>query len=222
MIDPSSELSRRAEREAMVREQLEARGLHDERVLAAMRTVQREAFVPPSKASAAYADGALDLEFGQTVSQPFMVALSSSLAQIRHGDRVLEIGTGSGYQAAVLAQLAGHVVSIERLAPLAMSAQAKLAELSIHNVTVLVGDGTLGSPDHAPFHAIVVTAGAPVVPRALVDQLCVGGRLIVPVGPREQQRLLIVEKTGTNSTREIDAGGCRYVPLVGAQGWATS
>ncbi|MBK8171494.1 MAG: protein-L-isoaspartate(D-aspartate) O-methyltransferase [Sandaracinaceae bacterium] len=222
MNDVHSISSRRAERDAMIREQLEARGLSDDRVFQAMREVPREDFVPDDAREDAYADKSHPLALGQTISQPYMVALSSSVARIKPTDRVLEIGTGSGYQAAVLSRLAKEVITVERLAPLAAKARATLAQRGIHNVTVLEGDGTMGAADYAPFDAIVVTAGGPSVPASLVDQLAVGGRLVIPVGPRDVQELVLIEKTGPNTTRESNHGRCVYVPLIGAEGWTSS
>ena len=204
----------------MVIAQLRDRGLDDARVLDAMARVPRELFVPPTLAGEAYADGPLPIGAGQTISQPYMVALSTSLASIPPGGRVLEIGTGSGYQAAVLAQLAASVVSIERHASLAEGAREALAAAGITNVEVRVGDGSLGVPDRAPFDAIVVTAAAPAIPPALVAQLAPGGRLVIPTGDRALQRMKVVTRGRDGQLAVHDHEACRYVPLVGAQGFA--
>jgi protein-L-isoaspartate(D-aspartate) O-methyltransferase len=203
----------------MVAAQLRGRGIADERVLAAMDRVPRELFVPAARADDAYADGPLPIGCGQTISQPYMVALSTMLAQLPPGGRVLEVGTGSGYQAAVLAQLAAQVVSIERHASLATSARAALAAAGVTNVEVRVGDGSLGVPDRAPFDAIVVTAAAPAIPPALIEQLAPGGRLVIPTGDRALQRMRVVTRGPGDTLRVEDHEACRYVPLVGAQGF---
>ena len=203
----------------MVAAQLRARGLADARVLEAMERVPRELFVPDESAHEAYDDSPLPIGAGQTISQPYMVALSTILARIPAGGRVLEIGTGSGYQAAILAQLAGQVVSIERHHALAESARAALGAAGITNVEVRVGDGSLGVPERAPFDAIVVTAAAPKIPPALVLQLAPGGRLVIPTGPRDVQRLQVVTRGHSGELRIDDHEACRYVPLVGAQGF---
>jgi len=203
----------------MVAQQLVARGIRDPRVLAAMEHVPREMFVPPHERLRAYADQALPIGEGQTISQPFMVALMSESLNLAGNERVLEIGTGSGYQAAILAELAREVISIERIAALASEAQGRLAALGYRNVEVRVGDGTLGHPSCAPYDAILVTAGAPRVPEALQAQLvAAGGRIVIPVGPQEHQELLIVRRDGEVFTRS-PTGGCVFVPLVGEQGW---
>lgn len=204
----------------MVAAQLRDRGLDDPRVLDAMARVPRELFVPQTLSGEAYADGPLPIGAGQTISQPYMVALSTSLARIPAGGRVLEIGTGSGYQAAVLAQLAAHVVSIERHASLAAGARRALAAAGITNVEVRVGDGSLGVPERAPFDAIVVTAAAPAIPPALVAQLAPGGRLVIPTGDRALQRMQVVTRGRDGQLWVQDHEACRYVPLVGAQGFA--
>lgn len=203
----------------MVAAQLRARGLADARVLDAMERVPRELFVPDESAFEAYDDSPLPIGAGQTISQPYMVALSTILARIPAGGRVLEIGTGSGYQAAILAQLAGQVVSIERHRALAEGACAALGAAGIANVEVRVGDGSLGVPERAPFDAIVVTAAAPKIPPALVLQLAPGGRLVIPTGPRDVQRLQVVTRGHSGELRIDDHEACRYVPLVGAQGF---
>jgi protein-L-isoaspartate(D-aspartate) O-methyltransferase len=204
----------------MVTDQLRARGISDARVLEAMARVPRERFVPEALVGDAYGDAPLPIGVGQTISQPYMVALSTSLARIAPGSRVLEIGTGSGYQAAVLAQLAGLVVSIERHASLAERARAALAAAGIGNVEVHVGDGSLGFEARAPYDAIVVTAAAPAIPPALVAQLAPRGRLVIPTGERELQRMRVVTHGAGGALLVEDHEACRYVPLVGEQGFA--
>lgn len=196
------------------------RGVRDERVLAAMRTVRRECFVPRYLAESAYDDNPLPIGEGQTISQPYIVALMAEAAEIAPTDRVLEIGTGSGYGAAVLASLAAEVWTIERHERLAEDARRNLRAVKIGNVHVGVGDGTLGWPEEAPFDAIIVTASGPDVPPALQDQLVDGGRLVLPAGPQHRvQSLLRVRRTGDDYGRE-DLGAVRFVPLIGEQGWS--
>ena len=212
-VDP-----RRAQRETMVREQLGGRGIRDERLLDAFRHTPREAFMPTDARSKAYADAATAIDCGQTISQPYMVACMTESLEVRPTDRVLEIGTGSGYQAAILAQLAAEVYSIERHAPLAEQARAALEAVGLHNVEILVGDGTRGWPERAPFDAILVTAGAPAVPEDLKAQLADGGRLVLPVGTRDEQHLERVIRTGDDF--RVEKGlACRFVPLIGQAGW---
>jgi protein-L-isoaspartate(D-aspartate) O-methyltransferase len=207
-------------RDRMVRHQIEGRGVRDLRVLAAMREVPREAFVPPGLQEFAYEDSPLPIEAGQTISQPFIVAEMIESLELRGGERVLDIGTGSGYAAAVLARIAGEVYSVERHAELVELARARFAELGIHNVHVLHGDGTLGWPEHAPYDAVVAAAGGPDVPSALRDQLKVGGRLVIPIGPTPREQKLIREtKVASRKMSRTDLGGVRFVPLVGAAGW---
>ena len=205
----------------MVERQLRRRGVADERVLAVMAELPREAFVPEAEQSHAYDDSALPIAAGQTISQPYMVARMTELLAVRPGARVLEVGTGSGYQAAVLARLGADVVSIERQKDLVETASARLAamDLSPGSVEVRLGDGSLGDAGDAPWDGIVVTAAAPGVPRELIEQLAVGGRLVIPVGSRHQQDLIVVEHTGPNDWRETNDGPCVFVPLVGAGGW---
>ena len=202
----------------MVVEQLEARGVRDARVLEAMREVPRHLFVLPSYRSRAYDDVALPIEASQTISQPYMVARTTELAAPRAGDRVLEIGTGSGYQAAVLSRLARDVVSVERIALLAERARESLAAAGIDNVEVVVGDGTLGYPPRAPYDEIVVTAGARAVPASLIAQLAPAGRLVVPVGGRDVQRVRVIERRPNGLLVETEHDACVYVPLVGQDG----
>jgi protein-L-isoaspartate(D-aspartate) O-methyltransferase len=207
-------------REQMVERQIAARGVSDRRVLAAMREVPREKFVIPSLAAHAYEDGPLSIGSGQTISQPYIVALMSEALNLVGSERVLEVGTGSGYGAAVLGRLARDVYSIERHPELAQAAAARLAALDFCNVHVVEGDGTLGLAEHAPFEAIVVTAAGPRVPQALLEQLTVGGRIVIPVGDADGQRLVRVDRQSSLLYRESDLGGVAFVPLVGAEGWA--
>ncbi len=218
--DPWSDAASSADdRRRMVLEQLRARGLKDERVLAVMEQIPRERFVGPEAAAAAYEDRALSIAGGQTISQPYMVAAMTEYLRVAPTHRVLEVGTGSGYQTAVLARLASKVYTIERLADLSRSARARLEALAITNVEYRVGDGTLGWPEAAPFDRIIVTAGAPRIPAPLVDQLVDRGRLVVPVGASDLQSLIVVERVG-GRTIERAVMGCRFVPLIGEQGWA--
>jgi protein-L-isoaspartate(D-aspartate) O-methyltransferase len=205
-------------REAMIR-LIAARGVTDPHVLEAMRTVPREAFVPEPLAAFAYEDAPLPIEAGQTISQPFIVALMIEAAAIQPGDCVLEIGAGSGYSAAVMSRIADRVHAIDRHQELADLASERLARLGYDNVVIQTGDGTKGWPEKAPFDVIVVTAGGPSVPRPLCEQLAIGGRLIIPVGDANQQNLLRITRTGPDDFEETDLGGVRFVPLIGAHGW---
>jgi protein-L-isoaspartate(D-aspartate) O-methyltransferase len=202
----------------MVEEQLRRRGIVDERVLDAMARVPRELFVPEQVRERAYDDAALPIGGDQTISQPYMVARICEALAIRSGERVLDVGTGSGYQAAVLAQLAGEVHTIERLPDLAGRARVALELAGCANVRVHVGDGSLGLPEHAPFGAVAVAAAAPEVPASLYAQLDPGGRLVVPVGGRGGQELRLVVRSpeGPAVLRSVP---CRFVPLVGAEGF---
>jgi len=194
-------------------------GIRDARVLEAMRSVPRHFFVPEALQSRAYGDHALPISANQTISQPFIVARMTELLELDSNSRVLEIGAGSGYQTAVLAFIAAQVYAIERIGDLAREAQARIRQLEIYNATVKCFDGTLGWAAHAPYDAILVAAGGPVVPEPLVVQLKIGGRLVVPVGPaRDAQRLIRIIKTETGY-REEDHGGCAFVPLIGQHGW---
>jgi protein-L-isoaspartate(D-aspartate) O-methyltransferase len=206
------------DRERMVRDQIEARGVSDRRVLAAMRAVPRHLFVPAYQRDAAYRDTPLAIGQGQTISQPYIVALMTELLELAGDERVLEIGTGSGYQAAILGWLAAEVVTIERFSSLAQEARDRLAALGCSNVRVEVGDGSRGWPEGAPYDAIVVTAASPGVPDPLPDQLADGGRLVVPVGPRWTQHLVRVRREGGAFKRETLIG-VAFVPLIGEHGW---
>jgi protein-L-isoaspartate(D-aspartate) O-methyltransferase len=206
------------ERERMVAEQLVPRGIGDPRVLDAMRAVPRHLFVPEEMQPLAYADRALAIGHGQTISQPYMVAAMAEAAALDGDERVLEVGTGSGYQTAVLARLAREVITIERLEPLALAARDRLERLGCL-VRVVVGDGTAGYAAGAPYDAIVVSAGAPRVPEALTAQLADGGRLVLPVGSRLHQRLTVTERSG-NRLVETVHGDCVFVPLIGEYGWS--
>jgi protein-L-isoaspartate(D-aspartate) O-methyltransferase len=205
-------------RERMVTEQIERRGITDRRVLDAMRRVPRHLFVEPQHRAAAYDDRALPIGDAQTISQPYMVAVMTAHLAIAPGARVLEIGTGSGYQAALLAELARDVITIERRADLADAAEGRLAALDYRNVTVIVGDGSSGFPGRAPYAGIVVTAGAPLVPSSLQAQLADGARLVIPVGNAFQQDLIVIERRG-DAFIQTRGEGCVFVPLVGVDGW---
>jgi len=202
----------------MVRDQLERRGIRDPRVLECMAQVPRELFVPGA-GSSAYDDRALPIEAGQTISQPYIVARMTELLAVEAGDQILEIGTGSGYQAAILACLGASVVSIERHAELATRAIERLGGLGIGEVEVRVGDGSRGDPGGAPWDGIIVTAAAPTMPDALREQLAVGARLVIPVGPRYQQDLMVVERRSERDWAEWSDGPVVFVPLVGEGGW---
>jgi protein-L-isoaspartate(D-aspartate) O-methyltransferase len=199
---------------------LAAKGITDAGVLAAVGQVLRHAFVESAFAEKAYDDIPLPIGHQQTISQPYTVAFMTSLLHVRRGDRVLEIGTGSGYQAAILAQMGVQVYSIERHRALLLHAKAVLVKLGYTNVFLRVGDGTLGWPSHAPYNGIIVTAGGPSVPKALAGQLAVGGRLVVPVGNRTSQALYCVTRTSETHFDEKRYTDFRFVPLIGEQGWS--
>lgn len=202
----------------MVAAQLQARGIRDERVLNAMARVPRHEFVSADYRDQAYEDHPIPIAEGQTISQPYIVALMTEVLALSSEDKVLEVGTGSGYQTAILAELAREVISIERHAALAETSQALIERLGYRNVRVLVGDGSAGVQEFAPYDAIMVAAAAPSVPDALWQQLAEGGRLVVPVGPPEAQELQLVQKmNATPLMRRIE--GCRFVPLIGEQGY---
>ncbi len=205
-------------REKMVRTQIEARGIHDQRVLEVMRKVPRHLFIGEALRDQAYGDFPLPIGEGQTISQPYIVAEMTQALELSKDDRVLEIGTGSGYQTAILAELAYRIYTIERVRELFVRARKLLDELGYHNVVARCSDGTLGWRDESPFEAIIVTAGAPEVPEKLLEQLTSGGRLIIPVGNRFSQTLLKIRKD-EDGIHKIDLGGCRFVKLIGEHGW---
>ncbi len=205
-------------RQQMVRTQLKRRGIHDDAVLWAMSVVPRHLFLPEPTRAHAYEDRALPLPAGQTISQPFIVALMAQALRLQGHERVLEIGTGSGYAAAVLSHLTAEVYTIETVSALTETAHARLAELGYRNVHVLQGDGTAGLPEHAPFDGIVVAAASPWVPHPLRQQLAIGGRLVIPVGGRDDQMLLRL----TRSRQDVQVerlSGVRFVPLLGKHAW---
>ncbi|MCA1961397.1 MAG: protein-L-isoaspartate(D-aspartate) O-methyltransferase [Desulfomonile sp.] len=208
-----------AARHKMVQQQLVARGISDRAVLSAMREVPRHLFVDQALLDEAYDDNPLPIGNGQTISQPYMVAIMTELLDLTGKERVLEIGTGSGYQAAVLSRLCQWVFTVERIARLSERARKIIQECGYDNITFLVGDGSRGWPDAAPFDGIIVTAGAPKIPNVLVEQLADGGRLVIPVGDRFSQTLKRVVKID-DRTRVENHTGCRFVDLVGTHGWS--
>lgn len=205
-------------RRRMVEEQIQARGVKDERVLQVLQKIKRHLFVNPGMEEQAYFDRSMPIGEGQTISQPWMVAKQSELLEIKPEHRILEIGTGSGYQTAVLSALAKQVFTIERIRSLSIQARKVLYGQQCNNVTFRIGDGTVGWPEEAPFDGIIVTAGAPVVPEALCEQLKEGGRLVIPVGDEDNQELLRLTKTAAG-LKEERFGACRFVKLIGRQGW---
>jgi protein-L-isoaspartate(D-aspartate) O-methyltransferase len=206
------------DRLAMVDEQLRRRGISDARVLAAMGKIPRHLFVPRDYQDSAYEDRPLSIGEGQTISQPYMVAIMTQSLELKGGERVLEIGTGSGYQAAILAELARELYTVERIPSLAQSAQQALRGQGYKNIFFRTGDGSKGWPEEAPFDGIIVTAGAPEIPQAFRSQLAEGGRLVIPTGPRYTQTLYKLTRKGDHFTEE-DITGCVFVPLVGDYGW---
>jgi protein-L-isoaspartate(D-aspartate) O-methyltransferase len=208
----------RSAREHMVATQIAARGIDDERVLQALRDVPRHLFVPPDLRHDAYDDCPLPIGKGQTISQPYIVASMTALLGVEPSDHVLDVGTGSGYQAAILARLARSVVTVERHRPLAERAANVLAEIGATNIEVIVGDGSDGYPPRAPYDRILVAAGSPTVPDALKGQLAPGGRLVIPVGPSGFQRMTLVERRA-DGFRVLEGEGCVFVPLVGRSAW---
>jgi len=207
-----------AARQVMVREQLAARGVRDERVLAACLAVPRERFAPAALAARAYEDSALPIAAGQTISQPYMVGTMSEALALRGDERVLEVGTGSGYQAAILSRLAARVYTVERHRELSERAQVVCHELGYTNIAFHVVENIQGWPEEAPFDAILVTAGAPQVPVDLLSQLRPNGRMVIPVGPEEMQTLLLVQKSPEGILR-TPLTPCRFVPYIGEGGW---
>ena len=206
-------------RRRMVEQQIMARGVNDQRVLDAMLKVPRHLFVEVGLQAHAYSDASLPIGEKQTISQPYMVAAMSAALELTGKERILEIGTGSGYQSAILSQLANRVYSIERISTLAGRARRLLDQLRMSNVNIKVGDGTIGWKDQAPFDGILVAAGAPEVPIEYLEQLDVGGKLVLPVGDQHQQILLRVIKLADGSFKREQLMGCRFVPLIGEHGW---
>ena len=211
--------SLQAAKERMLRDHLRRRGICDMRVLGAMARIPREEFLSPEMRSQAYADAAIAIQCGQTISQPYIVALMSQALQCSGQERVLEIGTGSGYQTAILAELAREVISIERHAPLLEEARVRLTTLGYRNTTLIHGDGSLGWPKRAPYDRILVAAASAQCPPALFEQLADPGVLVIPVGGASHQMLQAIHKTGGQS-RVLELSPCRFVPLIGAQGWS--
>lgn len=213
------QLDLRRNRERMLREQIEARGITDSAVLRAMRTVKRHLFVDEALQAQAYEDHPTPIGFKQTISQPYIVALMSQLLEVEPGMRVLEIGTGSGYQAAVLAEMGAEVYTVERIRELHVAARKRMMEQRYFNVRLKLDDGTLGWVEEGPFDRVIVTAGGPCLPQPLVDQLSDPGKLIIPVGAtRRNQNLLVVRKDGGRVTQE-DMGSVVFVDLIGSHGW---
>ncbi len=214
---PSGDFSE--QRAEMVGKQIHARGINDQGVLEAMRAVPRHEFIPIASLAEAYADKPLAIGEGQTISQPYMVAVMSAALRLSGTEQVLEIGTGCGYQAAVLAHLAAEVYTVESRGSLALASRARLERLGYKNVHVHCGDGTLGLAECAPFDAILVTAAAPAIPDPLVQQLGESGRLVIPVGSSDYQKLTLVQKNGDQMTTRV-LEECRFVPLIGRHGWS--
>jgi protein-L-isoaspartate(D-aspartate) O-methyltransferase len=206
-------------RDKMIEKHLKARGIKNPAVLDAMREVPREAFVPESMAESAYEDSPLPIGQGQTISQPYIVAAMTELLEPSKDDRILEIGTGSGYAAAILSRVAAQVFTVERYESLAAAARQRLHDLGYVNIHVLHGDGTLGWPEHAPYDAVVVTAGAPDVPKPLKEQLGIGGRLVIPTGSSLSQTLIRIRRTSENEYERENLFSVRFVPLIGSEGW---
>lgn len=215
--DPSDKFA--AARRRMVQEQLIGRGLRDKAVLRAMNTVPREHFTPSNYLRQAYSDSPIPIAAKQTISQPYVVALMCAMLQLVPQDRVLEIGTGSGYAAAVLSRIVRQVYTVERHEELVVYARQRLSELGYDNVHVRHGDGTLGWPEHAPYDGIVVAAGGPNVPSSLRRQLAVNGRLVMPVGKQRKQRLVRIIRQAENEFSQEQLGPVRFVPLIGEEGW---
>jgi protein-L-isoaspartate(D-aspartate) O-methyltransferase len=206
-------------RDLMISQQLVPRGISDVRVLDAMRRVPRHLFVSRALSEQAYGDYPLPIGEQQTISQPYIVAEMTQALQLDKNDRVLEIGTGSGYQAAVIAQIVSRVYTIERKHALFLQARSLFDRLGYYNIVTRYSDGSLGWPEESPFDAIMVTAGAPEIPLSLVNQLSPGGRLVAPIGDRTSQRLIKLVRDGNGRVRTSDLGGCRFVKLIGEQGW---
>jgi protein-L-isoaspartate(D-aspartate) O-methyltransferase len=219
MKDPEANFLR--QREAMVRTQLRGRGISDPRVLEVMGELEREKFIPPDFQHDAYADCPVPIGSGQTISQPYVVALMTQELDVQAHHRVLDVGAGSGYQAAILAKLARQVYAIERIEELTRRARAVLDQLGIANVTLTTGDGTLGWPEQAPFDRILCGAAGPDVPAPWIEQLAEGGRIVMPVGPRDVQMLIALQKRSGRTTRR-EICGVRFVSLIGRDGWPES
>jgi protein-L-isoaspartate(D-aspartate) O-methyltransferase len=202
----------------MVEYQIAARDVRDLRVLAAMREVPRHLFIPPPYDSHAYEDSPLPIGKGQTISQPYIVAVMTELLRPSPTDTVLEIGTGSGYQSAILSLLVHKVTTIERINEVADLAKRNLARLHAENIEIVIGDGTLGYPMNAPYNGIIITAATPRIPQPLIEQLADSGRLVAPVGGHDLQELVVLEKQGGRVTQSLH-GGVRFVPLIGEHGW---
>ena len=207
------------QRNRMIEEQIRRRGIEDPATLNSLRTVPRHRFVPPSLQNYSYADGPFAIGEGQTISQPYIVALMTAAAELDPSSKCLDIGTGSGYAAAILSQICSEVYTIERIPQLSQRAAKLFQELGYHNIHLKVGDGTLGWPEHAPYDAIIVTAGAPVIPAQLLSQLKEGGRLIIPVGDATSQQLLRLRKTTKGDFAKEILEHVRFVPLIGKEGW---
>jgi protein-L-isoaspartate(D-aspartate) O-methyltransferase len=218
LLEPAADDGYAELRRIMVESQIRKRGVKDERVLQAMLTIPRHEFVPESLRDSAYADEPLGIGGGQTISQPYIVASMSAALSLSASEKVLEIGTGSGYQAAVLSGLARDIYTVESRPELARSAAERLERLGFHNVHVHSGDGTLGLKELAPFDAIVVTAAAPDLPRPLLEQLDDGGRMVIPIGAEDHQHLMLVRRNGNEFSSERRES-CRFVPLLGRYGW---
>ncbi|UMZ74876.1 protein-L-isoaspartate(D-aspartate) O-methyltransferase [Natranaerofaba carboxydovora] len=207
------------ERKSMVKKQIYKRGIREEKVLKAFESVPREKFVPEDQKHMAYGDHPLPIGDNQTISQPYIVALMTDALELQKEDKVLELGTGSGYQAAILGEIASEIFSIERIENLASNAKKILRELGYNNIHIKVDDGTLGWEDKSPFDAIMVTAASPNIPDSLTEQLKTGGRMVIPVGDLHSQDLLKVTKT-KSGIEKVNLGGCRFVPLKGEKGWS--
>ena len=200
--------------------ELVKRGITDQRVINVMLELPRHIFVEEAMSAQAYSDGSLPIGEKQTISQPYIVARMTELLALTGREKVLELGTGSGYQAAVLASLADRICTVERIRPLALKARKALDSLRLLNVNLKIGDGTEGWPEEAPFDAILVTAGAPFLPECLIEQLAPGGRLVIPVGDRVDQKLLVIRKGMDGSVTREEADDCRFVRLIGKNGWS--
>jgi protein-L-isoaspartate(D-aspartate) O-methyltransferase len=209
------------QRKKMVDSQIRSRGVRDERVLRAMEKIPRHLFIDEGLIDQAYNDNPLPIGEKQTISQPYIVALMAEALELKGREKVLELGTGSGYQAAILAELAERVFTVERIASLAQKARKLLESLNYYNVVIRVGDGTYGWREESPFDAIAVSAGSPSIPRMLVEQLAIGGRLVIPVGGRYSQSLIKLTRLSENpdDVKKEDLGGCRFVSLIGEHGW---